>query len=154
MAAAFGERFSEEDWGHALGGWHFFVRGSEGNIISHASVVPRKLEVSDQPLSAGYVEAVATQPEFQGKGLATAIMRVVGGFIDDRFQIGALSGDPEFYGRLGWKPWKGKTWYRRGEEVIRTAEEDGGILVVLTRTSPPLDLEEDIRADWRDGDVW
>jgi aminoglycoside 2'-N-acetyltransferase I len=154
MNAAFGDRFSEEDWNHALGGWHFLVRGSEGDIISHASVVPRKLEVSGQRISAGYVEAVATQPEFQGRGLATAVMRVVADFIGGRFQIGALSGDPSFYERLEWQRWGGMTWCRRGESLSRTADEDGGILVLPTRSTPPLDLEGDIAVDWRDGDVW
>lgn len=154
MNAAFGDRFSEEDWRHALGGWHFLVRASDGNIISHASVIHRKLEVPGQQLSAGYVEAVATRPEFQGKGLATAVLRVVAGFIDGRFQIGALSGDPNFYEKHGWQRWKGMTWCRRGTEINRTAEEDGGILVLPTRSSPPLDPEGDIVVDWREGDVW
>lgn len=154
MNAAFGDRFSEEDWNHAIGGKHFLVRGSDGNIISHASVVHRKLDVSGKRLSAGYVEAVATQPEFQGRGLASAVMRVVAEFIDLGFQIGALSGDPNFYERLGWQRWRGMTWCRKGEELTRTAEEDGGVLVWPTRSSPPLDLEGNIAVEWRDGDVW
>lgn len=63
---------------------------------SHASVVPRRLEVSGDVLSAGYVEAVATDPRFQRKGLATAVMRAVAAFIEGRYRMGALSSSIAF----------------------------------------------------------
>ena len=154
MDAAFGDRFSEEDWSHALGGRHFLVRGPGDTVICHASVVGRKLGASGHQLSAGYVEAVATQPEFQREGLATAVMRAVAGYIHGHFQIGALSGDPEFYEKLGWNRWRGATWCRGREGLFRTADEDGGVLVLPTRSSPRLDFDGDIAVEWRPGDVW
>jgi hypothetical protein len=39
-------------------------------------------------------------------------------------------------------------------ELVRTAEEDGNVLVRLTPTSPELDLSAPISCDWRPGDVW
>jgi len=155
MDAAFGDRFSEEDWGHALGGRHFIIRGPEGSIVSHASVVARQLEISGHRLLTAYVEAVATQPAFQGRGCATAVMRAVDEFVQVHFELGALSsGAPGFYERLGWIRWRGATWCRHGEDLIRTADEDGGVLVLPTRSSPAMTFEEDIAVAWRGGDVW
>ena len=154
MSAAFGGRFTEDDWSHALGGTHFLVRDAGPRIVSHAAVVERRLEVSGHELAAGYVEAVATQPELQGRGLATAVMHAVAEFIGRRFHIGALSSHLRFYERLGWHRWRGPTWCRVGEERSRTADEDGGVLVLPTGSSPRLDIEGDIAVDWRPGDVW
>jgi len=154
MNAAFGDRFSEEDWDHVLGGRHFIVRESKGTIISHAVVIHRTVTVSGEELATGYVEGVATQPEFQGKGLATAVMRAVAEFIGERFQLGALSGIRDFYEKLGWQRWLGMTWCRNGEDFSRTAQEDGGIFVLPTQSTPPLDLNGDIAVEWREGDAW
>ncbi len=154
MDDAFGDRFSEEDWSHALGGTHFVVRGGGDTIVSHAAVVDRRIEVSGDPLSTGYVEAVATHPRFQRKGLATAVMSAVAEFIAGRYRMGALSTSLEFYERLGWIRWRGQTWCREGGELFRTADDDGGVWILPTRSRPPLDLESDIVVEWRGGDVW
>ena len=155
LDVAFGGRFSSEDWNHALGGRHFFIRNSAGRIVSHASVVERKLETSGYPLSTGYVEAVATQPEFQRQGLATAVMHAVGEFVQDRFELSALSSSRAgFYEKRGWIRWRGATWCREEENLARTADEDGGVFVKFTRHGPLLDVEGDIVVQWRAGDVW
>src|SRR5664280_2533818 len=61
--AAFGddedEAMTEDDWQHALGGSHFLLE-LDGEIVAHASVVERELDVDGRPLRTGYVEAVAT----------------------------------------------------------------------------------------------
>lgn len=148
------EMFSEEDWDHAFGGLHFILEESE-TIVTHASVVERELHTSGHRLAAGYVEAVATQPTHQGRGYGSAVMREVNEYIDHTFQLGALgTGRLAFYARLGWVVWKGPTFVRRDSGLVRTAEEDGNVLVRLTPTSPPLDLSEPISCDWRPGDVW
>jgi aminoglycoside 2'-N-acetyltransferase I len=154
MDAAFGDRFSDEDWSHALGGRHFFIRAPSGTIVAHASVVGRRLVASGYQLSTGYVEAVATHPELQRRGLATAIMRAVAEFIRGRFQLGVLSGDPDLYQKLGWVRWRGATWCRHEDDLSRTPEDDGSVLVLPTSFSPPVDLDGDIVVEWRDGDVW
>src|SRR6266545_7051162 len=63
LVASFGsdedERFTEEDWDHAVGGVHF-VLDIGGEIVAHASVVEREFHVGGRPLRTGYVEAVAT----------------------------------------------------------------------------------------------
>jgi aminoglycoside 2'-N-acetyltransferase I len=148
------ERFTDEDWEHALGGVHFVLDADE-EIAAHASVVERELHTNGLDLTTGYVEAVATRPSFQRRGYGSAVMRQVGEHIDRTFRLGALgTGRVAFYERLGWVTWKGPTSVRTDAGLVRTAEEDGFVLVRLTPTSPELDLSEPISCDWRPGDVW
>ena len=80
LVAAFGddedERFTDDDWEHAVGGVHV-VLDVDGEIVTHASVVERELRVDGRPLRTGYVEAVATAPAWQGRGYGTTVMRDV-----------------------------------------------------------------------------
>jgi aminoglycoside 2'-N-acetyltransferase I len=118
-------------------------------------VVERELHVGEEPLRTGYVEAVATRSDLQRKGYGSAVMREVGEYIDERFPLGSLdTGSQAFYGRLGWTIWKGPTFVRTDEGLVRTAEDDGNVMVRLTPTSPKLDLTASITCEWRSGDVW
>jgi aminoglycoside 2'-N-acetyltransferase I len=148
------ERFAEEDWQHALGGLHF-VLDQDGTIVAHAAVVPRDLHVDRRPIRAGYVEAVATLPALQGQGFGTIVMRDVDAHIDETYELGALgTGSHHFYERLGWRTWQGPSFVRTSTGIERTPDEDGYILVLLTRSSPALDLAAPISCEWRAGDVW
>ncbi|MGH2683150.1 MAG: GNAT family N-acetyltransferase [Actinomycetota bacterium] len=148
------DAFTDEDWDHAFGGQHFVLEDG-GAIVSHASVIERRLHTAGHDLATGYVEAVATLPIHRGRGYGSAVMRAVGEYIDQTFQLGALgTGEHGFYERLGWVAWKGPTFVRTDSGLIRTGEEDGHVLVRLTPTSPPLDLSAPISCDWRPGDVW
>jgi aminoglycoside 2'-N-acetyltransferase I len=158
MLAAFAEDehggFTEEDWQHSIGGVHFLLE-VEGRIATHASVVERELHVYGKPLRTGYVEAVATAPDFQRRGFGTVVMREVNDYIADSFELGALgTGTQAFYERLGWQIWRGQTLVRAPGGDARTPEEDGYILVITTPTTPPLDLSAPISCEWREGDVW
>ncbi len=158
LESAFGsddeERFAEDDWQHAIGGLHFVV-DIGGEIVAHASVVERELHVDGRPLRTGYVEAVATAPEHQGKGLGSGVMREVHAYVQDCFELGALAtGSHGFYERLGWLSWRGASSVRTATGTRPTPDEDGCILVLLTPSSPPLDLTAPISCEWRPGDVW
>lgn len=158
LDAAFGddpeERFTEEDWQHALGGLHVIL-DIEGEIAAHASVVARSLRIADRPIRTGFVEAVAAGPAFRRRGFGTAVMRDVGAYIRDRFEIGALgTGEHGFYERLGWQRWIGPSSVRAPDGERATADDDGYIMVLPTPTSPPLRLDAPISCDWRPGDVW
>jgi len=157
MDTAFGtgeEAFADDDWTHALGGTHF-VLDLEGEIVSHASVVERTLEIDGRPLRTGYVEAVATAPDRQGMGLGSRLMDDVTAWIRDRFELGALgTGRHSFYERLGWRTWTGPSSVRTPNGDRRTPDDDGYILVLATASSPPLDPSAPISCDWRPGDVW
>ena len=147
------EAFTEEDWAHSIGGVHFIVE-QDGVVAAHASVVERELHAGEHRLATGYVEAVATRAEQRRRGLASALMAEVGEYIVRTIELGALGGDPAFYERLGWREWRGPTFVRTESGPVRTAEDDGWVLVRLTPRSPELDLSAPISCEWRPGDVW
>ena len=132
---AFDDGFGADDWEHALGGLH--VVATDGQVVvAHAAVVPRTLDVGGQELLAGYVEAVATDRARRGESLGSEVMARVGEIVRAEFEIGALStGVHHFYERLGWLRWQGPTFVRRGERVVRTPDEDDGVMALITGTS-------------------
>jgi aminoglycoside 2'-N-acetyltransferase I len=82
-------------------------------------------------------------------------MREVNAIIRDRFELGALgTGSHHFYERLGWLTWQGPTYVRTSDGLERTPDEDGGILILETPASPPLDIRAPLSCGWRPGDVW
>jgi aminoglycoside 2'-N-acetyltransferase I len=146
--------YTDDDFANACGGVHFTVE-VDGVPVAHASVVERVLEVDGRPIRTGYVEAVSTHPDHRRRGYATAIMRRVNEHVDRTFPLGALdTALVPFYERLGWVVWTGPTSVRTADGVVPTPEEDGGVMVRATPTSPPLDLSAPITCDWRPGDVW
>ncbi len=158
LVAAFGsqeeEAFTEDDWQHALGGLHFVI-DIHGEVVAHAAVVERELHVDGRRLRTGYVEAVATAVKHRGMGLGTMVMREVGYYIQEHFELGALgTGRHGFYQRLGWLTWQGPSSVRSDTGMRPTPEEDGYILVLQTPSSPPLDVTAPISCQWRSGDVW
>jgi aminoglycoside 2'-N-acetyltransferase I len=148
------ERFTEQDWGHAVGGVHVIAE-ADGRIAAHASVVERELRTANHRLRTGYVEAVATRPSHQRRGLGSLVIEGVDDLIDRNYQLGALAtGVVGFYERLGWVAWQGPTSVRTEAGTVRTADEDGNVLVRLTPSSPELDLSAPISCEWRPGDAW
>jgi aminoglycoside 2'-N-acetyltransferase I len=148
------EGFTDQDWSHAVGGVHVIVE-AHGRVVAHASVVQRELHSAGQRLRTGYVEAVATRPSHQRRGLGSLVIGEVGELIDRTYRLGALAtGVVGFYERLGWVVWEGPTFVRTEAGLVRTAEEDGNVLVRLTPTSPELDLSAPISCEWRPGDAW
>jgi aminoglycoside 2'-N-acetyltransferase I len=157
MTAAFEHKhstFDDADWEHAVGGIHVLVEGG-GEILSHGSVVERRLELGGLLVTSGYVEAVATWPDHQHRGYGTLVMREIADLIRAGYAIGALSTGVEgFYERLGWERWLGSTAVRTPRGVEKTPDDDGAIMILRTPTSPPLDVNAPIVCDWREGDVW
>ena len=104
------------DTTHVLGWW-----GSA--IVSHAMWVTRWLQPSNQhPLRTAYVEMVATEPEFQGRGFATAVMRQLASAIHE-FEMGGLSpAEPMLYEKLDWVFWQGPLSIRAEEGLLSTPE--------------------------------
>jgi aminoglycoside 2'-N-acetyltransferase I len=152
----FGGRFTEDDWDHALGGVHVLVlEGRE--LVGHGAVVPRVLVAGGRALPTGYVEGVATRGDRRRQGLATLIMGEAGRVVQAGYQLGALSdgtGIAGFYQRLGWETWQGPTFVAAPHGRVRTAEEDGSVLVLRTPATGDLDPTGSLVCDWRPGDVW
>ena len=126
----------------------------DGAVVSHAMFVERWLQLgSGQLLRTAYVELVATRPDAQCRGYATAVMRRVAEEIVP-FDIGALSPtDEKFYARLGWKVWRGPLSVRIGTNVV-PADDEGLMVLPVPRTPPGLSLDEPISIEWRPGEVW
>jgi len=158
MGEAFGsdpeERFTDEDWAHALGGTHVVARlGDE--IVGHASVVPRTLFVGPDVWATGYVEAVAVRPDQQGRGIGTRLMDEVEDLVRRGYELGALgTGRIAFYTRLGWQVWLGPTHVVRAERWERSPDEDGYVLVLRHGPSADLPLHGPIACEERPGDDW
>ncbi len=175
LDGAFAGSFSRDDWDHTLGGFHVLVvdDGPVGHaavaeralvaraglperaLVAHAAVVERALVAADRSLRTGYVEGVATLGTHRGRGLGSIVMRKVGEIIQGNFELGALSTEvPDFFFRLGWELWKGPTYANSPSGRVRTAAEDGGILVLRTALTRDLDTTDTLACDWRSGDVW
>jgi aminoglycoside 2'-N-acetyltransferase I len=127
----------------------------DGAIAAHASVVERMLHIGDAPVRTGYVEAVATAPEHQGRRFGSAVMTEIGDAVRGGFELGALAtGAHSFYERLGWLRWEGPTWVRTPAGPVRTEDADDALLVLSTPAMPAPDRSLPISCDWRAGDVW
>jgi aminoglycoside 2'-N-acetyltransferase I len=131
---------------HVIGRW-----GSA--IVSHAMWVTRWLQPGNQPpLRTAYVEMVATEPEFQRRGFAAAVMRRLAGAIDE-FELGGLSpAEPMLYEKLGWVFWKGPLFIRTPDGLISTP--DGSVMILQLPKTPLLDPTLPLSAEWREGELW
>lgn len=151
---AFAGDFSERDWDHSLGGLHV-VALDDRAVIAHAAVVLRFIDVADRRLATGYVEAVATDPARRREGVGSAVMDEVGILIHEGFEMGALStGLHAFYRARGWDRWRGPSFVRQGAELLRTEEEDDGLMVLRFGVSHDVDLTATISCEARAGDDW
>ena len=157
LKTAFGpgdEAFTDDDWSHALGGVHFVLE-VDGEIVTHAALVERQIDVGDRRLRTGYVEAVATIPDRERRGHGSRVLEALTAQVRDTYELGALgTGRHHFYERLGWQTWQGPAYVRSGDGRERTPDDEGYILVLRTPTSPPFDLTEPIICEWRPGDAW
>ena len=130
------------------------VLAHRGNVlVSHACWAMRRLEPEGYgPLAAAYVDAVATEPEFQGHGIGSAVIARLNAEIQV-YPLGGLSTQRvAFYERLGWKRWHGPTAVRSVTGLIPTPDEN--VMIFCTLSTPPLDTTRLLIADWRDGQPW
>ena len=131
---AFGDRFSDDDWAHALGGTH--VLGVEGgSVVAHA--------VGGAPSARGGRRAPVCDGVRRGRGDAPRpgrarasgplVMTEAAAVVRRTYALGALSTSRHsFYERLGWERWLGPTYVRDGDGL--RAHRGGG----RRRDGPPL----------------
>lgn len=155
LDAAFDGAFTDDDWSHTVGGWQVVVGDDPRRPLAHAALVGRTLTCDGHSLAVGYVEGVAARPGRQGEGLGTLAMEPIARLIEEHFDLGALStGEHRFYERLGWERWRGPTFVRSGDELVRTPDEDDGIMVLRTEATRYLELTGPLACDARAGDDW
>jgi aminoglycoside 2'-N-acetyltransferase I len=123
------------------------------SIVSHAMWVTRWLQPADGPfLRTAYVEMVATEPHFQRRSFATAVMKRLADAISD-FDLGGLSpAEPELYAKLGWVFWSGPLFIRTLEGLLPTPDER--VMILRLPKTPYLNLDLPLSAEWREGEVW
>lgn len=156
MTLAFGDRFTDHDWEHALGGVQAWIQERD-EVLAHAALVRRALWIGERRFDAGYVEAVAVRPEHQGHGLGAAVMASLEGRASayDLVALSASDGAGGFYGARGWVPWRGPTGVRSTARRVPTPDDDGAVWVLGGRLALiGLDLDADLDCDWRVGDAW
>ena len=125
----------------------------EGKIVSHALWITRWLQAEDNPLmETAYVEAVVTDKPYRERGFASAVMSRLAEEVSE-YELAALcTGFPEFYMRLGWQIWEGPLYIRTQEGMTPTLEEP--VMILLLPSSPELDINSSLSAEWRDGELW
>lgn len=135
-------------------GMHLLAR-LDGELVSHVAWVERELRVAGLgPLRTAYVEAVATLPERQGRGYASALLERIPSLVAD-FDLAALSpSDEGFYRRLGWVTWEGPLSYRDPAGAEVSTPEEQIMIHRLPRTPAALDLRAGVSTDWRPLEVW
>lgn len=146
--------FSDDDWGHALGGTHLFGV-DDGQVIAHGAVVTRTLTVAGQPIDVGYLEAVAVAPDHQGGGLGSSLVAELTDHVRSTFAIGALStGRHAFYEHLGWERWQGPTSVMIDGTPTPTPDDDDALMVLRHGSSAAVDRRAEITCQPRPGDPW
>ncbi len=146
--------FSDDDWEHSLGGIHALV-WDEGELIGHGAVVQRRLLYGGRALRTGYVEGVGVRADRRRHGYASAMMTGLEQVIRDAYDLGALSATEDsapVYAARGWYRWTGPSYALTPDGIIPTPSDDGGIYVLPLHV--PIELNEALTCDWRDGDLW
>jgi aminoglycoside 2'-N-acetyltransferase I len=154
VVEAFDGRFSTEDWEHTAGGWRVIAFDGD-DPVAHGAVVPRRLRVGQRDFDAGYVEGVATRTGRHAAGLGSAVMTEISNLVRTSFELGGLStGRRSFYQHLGWEPWRGPSYVQHEGELLRTPDEDDGLMVLRFGPSADINLESPIVCQRRTGDDW
>jgi aminoglycoside 2'-N-acetyltransferase I len=124
------------------------------HLVGHAVGTIRWLKSGDlPPLRTAYVDAVATSPEHQGRGIGTALMRHLASVVTD-CDIACLETERgAFYERLGWEEWRGPLAGRSAEGLIPTPDERGITSLRLPRT-PSLDPDALLTIEAQPSRIW
>jgi len=145
---------TEHDWQHCLGGSYVLAR--DGNeLVGFAALVPRDLLHGELPVRTGYVEGVAVAPTHRRQGIGGQVMVEIERLIRAGYELGALGSSDEglpFYRSRGWQTWRGRTFVRIAQGRVRTAEDEGAILIYPSTF--PHDLLADLTCESRPGEPW
>jgi aminoglycoside 2'-N-acetyltransferase I len=153
LDAAFGP-VSDDTYENTLGGSHAMIF-DDGDLIGHASVVPRRVLHRGKALRAGYIEGVAVREDQRRRGHGATLMTEAERLVRAAFDLGALGASEvgsRMYAARGWHRWQGPL-SALTPDGIRPTPEVAGYIYVLP-ASVPLDLAGELTCDWRDGALW
>lgn len=145
--------FSAEDWDYTFGGNRFLgYLGTE--IVAHGVIVPRRIWLNDIEQQVGYVEAIAVLPKYQRQGFGTALLTEITEFAQAEYSVSMLSTDElDFYRRFGWLDFLGESYVLSGGELIRSADEDAGLMWLPGNNTGLVELTK-VVCENRTGDAW
>ena len=153
LKGAFEGDFSTEDWEHTFGGIRF-LGYFEDELIAHGAVVPRKINIDGQLSRVGYVEGIAVAPTHWRRGFGSFLMEEISKTCRSDFEISMLSTDRKvFYKKHGWLDFEGSSYVAKDGAVIRTVDEDEG-LMYLPGVSRDEAGPKKIICESRNGDAW
>ena len=154
LSISFGNKFTEDDWNHGLGGRHFAILEA-GRLVAYCAVVPRRIYIEEKPYSCGYLENVASAPDKRHQGFASMAVRKANQHITENFDIGGLSTSKhDFYRKFGWQVWRGPTFVVSNGSWRSSDSVGGGIMILETGAVPMLDPQSRIACEDRPGDAW
>ena len=153
--AAHGEEDFRNLFSYIRAGGHHFLAYEGEALVGHAVVTTRWLQPEGLPLlKTAYVDAVATLPQKQGRGIGSMVMGALAEEIGDAYEIGCLETERvSFYERVGWEVWRGKLAGRDGDSLIATPEQTGIMILRLPQTTP-LDLDGLLTIERQPGRIW
>ena len=136
-----------------IGPGHHLLGRIDGDLVSHLMWVPRWLQAGGEPmLHTAYIELVATTPNAQRQGHATALLQAALSEVA-AFDLAALSPATEsLYLRLGWRYWRGPLAARKDGHLYPTPEDR--VMVQARPGTRPLDLTAPLSVEWRPGEIW
>jgi aminoglycoside 2'-N-acetyltransferase I len=126
----------------------------DGVLTSHALWYTRWLQAGDGPLlRTAYIEDVATEEPYRGRGYASMLMRRLAEEVKE-YDLAALSpSDSAFYTRLGWELWRGPLCIRTAAGLLPSPPDEEVMILRLPQT-PALDVYAPLSAEWRVGELW
>lgn len=136
------------------GGRHVVGR-LDGRIVGHAVVTTRHAQPEgSRVLRTAFVDAVATDPAAQHRGVATAVMRRLGESLPD-YEIGCLQTDiPDFYARVGWERWTGALAGRRDNGTLVPTSDQRGVMVLRLPATRTLALDGLLTIECQPDRIW
>ncbi|MEU1231226.1 GNAT family N-acetyltransferase [Streptomyces sp. NPDC005828] len=155
LDTAFEGDFSDDDWGHTLGGVHAWIEDERG-IAAHGAVVQRRALHRGRSHRVGYVEGVAVRDGLRRRGLGGAVMAELERVIDGAYAFGALGASDEgaaLYRARGWQVWAGRLEALGPGGIVHLAEEEGFVFLRPAGGRALPDPAAPLVFDWRDGDV-
>jgi predicted N-acetyltransferase YhbS len=157
------ERDSTFRWRHAR------VAEIDGRIVAHVRIFDRKMRVCGVPVRAAGVGSVATLPQHEGSGVATALLYDA---IHEAHRLGMAlaylyTGLPAFYERVGFRIVRQPAFHADAGEAARIGHhhaydlrpiEDAGIPALLriyrTATAGTTGAIARTTRTWRDAQHW
>jgi aminoglycoside 2'-N-acetyltransferase I len=131
----------------------YVIARVDDRIVSVAMWCDRWLQPEGMPLlHTAYIEGVATDPAYRGRGIASAVMRRIADEIRD-YDLGALGPAlPTWYASLGWEMWRGPMFVRMDAGLDPTPGCE--VMILRLPNTPPLDLDAALSCEWRPLEVW